>query len=343
MAVACERQAILLSFPFWIFRNSFLTPPVNLVPLIEITDLTKVYRGGQRPALDGLALTIRRGAFFGLLGPNGAGKSTLISILCGLLLPTRGAVRVLGTDVQTDAARVKSAIGLVPQDLALYPTLTARENLSFFGRMQSLGGARLQERVAACLAIARLEDLADRRVDTFSGGLKRRLNLVIGLIHEPQLLILDEPTVGIDPQSRNFIHEALRSLHQAGMTILYTTHYMEEAENLCDDIAIIDHGKILAHGTVPELLRAHRAGTIVAHLDTDLPDAVAQQLRALPQVRIGRVEARIIEVESETPDATLVAITGILRSARLPLVSLSLGAMNLEQVFLALTGTRLRD
>jgi ABC-2 type transport system ATP-binding protein len=135
----------------------------------------------------------------------------------------------------------------------------------------------------------------------------------------------------------------LRSLHQAGMTILYTTHYMEEAENLCDDIAIIDHGKILARGTVPELLRAHRAGTIVAHLDTDLPDTVAQQLRALPQVRTGRVEARIIEIESDTPDATLIVITEILRGARLPLVSLSLGSMNLEQVFLALTGTRLRD
>ena len=316
---------------------------MNTAPLIEISDLSKVYRGGQRPALDGLALSVRRGAFFGLLGPNGAGKSTLISVLCGLLAPTRGTVSVFGSDVQTDAARVKSAIGLVPQDLALYPTLTARENLSFFGRMQGLSGARLKERMTACLAIARLEELADRRVDTYSGGLKRRLNLVIGLIHEPQLLILDEPTVGIDPQSRNFIHESLRSLHRTGMTILYTTHYMEEAESLCDDIAIIDHGKILARGTVPELLRAHRAGTIVAQLDTDLPDAVMQQLRALPPVRSGRFAARSFEIESDTPDAALAAIADTLHRARLPLVSLSLGAMNLEQVFLALTGTRLRD
>ena len=316
---------------------------MNTAPLIEISDLSKVYRGGQRPALDGLALSVRRGAFFGLLGPNGAGKSTLISVLCGLLAPSRGTVRVFGSDVQAEAARVKSAIGLVPQDLALYPTLTARENLSFFGRMQGLSGARLKERMTACLAIARLEELADRRVDTYSGGLKRRLNLVIGLIHEPQLLILDEPTVGIDPQSRNFIHESLRSLHRTGMTILYTTHYMEEAENLCDDIAIIDHGKILARGTVPELLRAHRAGTIVAQLETDLPDAVMQQLRALPPVRSGRFAARSFEIESDTPDAALAAIADTLHRARLPLVSLSLGAMNLEQVFLALTGTRLRD
>lgn len=326
-------------------RPDYIFPalPVSNTPIIEITDLIKTYRGSERPALDGLALAIQRGAFFGLLGPNGAGKSTLIAILCGLLAPTRGAVRVLGTDVQTDAARVKSAIGLVPQDLALYPTLTARENLEFFGRMQGLSGARLTARVAACLAIARLEDLAERRVDTYSGGLKRRLNLVIGLIHEPQLLILDEPTVGIDPQSRNFIHGALRTLHQAGMTILYTTHYMEEAENLCDDIAIIDHGKILARGAVPELLRVHRAGTIFAQLDRELPDTVAQQLGALPQVRAGRFAARSFEIDSDNPDAALIAVTEVLRSARLPLVSLSLGAMNLEQVFLALTGTSLRD
>lgn len=316
---------------------------MNAAPLIEITGLTKVYHGSHHPALDDLTLNIRGGTFFGLLGPNGAGKSTLISILCGLLAPTQGTVRVLGTDVQTDTARVKSAIGLVPQDLALYPTLTARENLAFFGRMQGLNSTQLKERVAACLAIARLEDLADRRVDTYSGGLKRRLNLAVGLIHEPQLLILDEPTVGIDPQSRNFIHEELHALHRAGMTILYTTHYMEEAENLCDEIAIIDHGKILAQGTVPELLRAHRAGTIVAQIDTDLPDAVAQQLRALPQVNASHLTARSIEIESDAPDAALAAVSGLLRDARLPLVSLSLGAMNLEQVFLALTGTRLRD
>ena len=148
---------------------------------------------------------------------------------------------------------------------------------------------------------------------------------------------------GIDPQSRNFIHAGLQALHRAGMTILYSTHYMEEAENLCDDIAIIDHGKILARGSVPELLRAHRAGTIVAQLATDLPDAVAQQLRALPPVRTGRFAARSFEIESDTPDAALIAVSEVLRGAHLPLVSLSLGAMNLEQVFLTLTGTRLRD
>ena len=310
---------------------------------VEITHLTKVYRGARRPALDDLTLSIRQGAFFGLLGPNGAGKSTLISILCGLLAPTYGTVHTQGLEVRGHSQGIKKILGFVPQDLALYPMLTARENLNFFGRMQGLFGARLKTRIEACLQIAGLEDFADRRVDAYSGGLKRRLNLVIGLIHEPQLLILDEPTVGIDPQSRNFIHNGLRALHRAGMTIVYTTHYMEEAENLCDDLAIIDHGKILARGTVTELLREHRAGTIVAHIGTDLPETVVRQLRNLPSVRNARFAARTFEIDSDTPDTALAAVVEILRTAQLPLVSLSLGAMNLEQVFLTLTGTRLRD
>lgn len=325
-----------------IIYESSPAPPVTAA-FVEITHLTKVYRGAARPALDDLTLAIRPGAFFGLLGPNGAGKSTLISILCGLRAPTRGAVRAQGLNVHAQPQGIKKILGFVPQDLALYPTLTARENLSFFGRMQGLFGRHLQERIQACLAIADLEEFADRRVDAYSGGLKRRLNLVIGLIHEPQLLVLDEPTVGIDPQSRNFIHNVLRRLHQSGMTIVFTTHYMEEAENLCDDLAIIDHGKILAHGTLPELLRAHRAGTIVAHLGADLADALVQQLRALPLVRSSRFGTRSFEIDSDTPDAALASVIEVLRAAQLPLVSLSLGAMNLEQVFLTLTGTRLRD
>jgi ABC-2 type transport system ATP-binding protein len=290
-----------------------------------------------------LSLAIAPGRFFGLLGPNGAGKSTLLSLLCGLLAPTHGTIRVQGTDVRTDPQTVKAIIGLVPQDLAIYPTLTARENLEFFGRMQGLRGRRLAERVAACLAIARLEDLAGRRAETFSGGLKRRLNLVIGLIHEPRLLILDEPTVGIDPQSRYFIHESLRELHAAGMTILYSTHYMEEAEQLCDELAIIDHGRILARGTVPELLRAHRDGAIEAHLEADLPVALVAELRALPHLRASQIEARHIQLKSDAPDETVTALLATLRRGHVPLASLSLGAMNLEQVFLALTGTHLRD
>ncbi len=322
--------------------DSLPHPPVT-APLVEISEITSIYRGAVTPALDRLSLDIRPGAFFGLLGPNGAGKSTLLSTLCGLLSPVHGRIRVQGMDVHAKGQQVKAILGLVPQELALYPTLTARENLAYFGRMQGLFGARLKARIDACLAIGRLEEYADRRTESYSGGLKRRLNLVIGLIHEPRLLILDEPTVGIDPQSRNFIHEGLHQLHQAGMTIIYSTHYMEEAENLCDDIGIIDRGRIIARGTVPELLRSHRAGTIEVQVGADLPDTVAQQLRALPRVRNARFNGHSFAIESDTPDAALRAVMETLRGAGLPLVSLSLGAMDLEQVFLSLTGKRLRE
>jgi len=312
-------------------------------PIIETSGLVKVYRGMERPALDQLSLQIPSGAFFGLLGPNGAGKSTLISILCGLLSPTHGSVRVAGADVQSDPQAVKRRLGLVPQDLALYPTLSARENLNFFGRMQGLHGARLRERVDHCLEMARLEGLADRRAETFSGGLKRRLNLVIGLIHDPQLLILDEPTVGIDPQSRHFIHESLRTLHAAGMTLIYTTHYMEEAEQLCDDIAIIDQGRILARGTVPALLRDYRGGAIEAHIGSDIGPELDLPLRQLPGVHTAEFAPRQFLLHSDDPGVTLTALLELLQRERVTLASLSLGAMNLEQVFLSLTGTRLRD
>ena len=318
-------------------------PAVNPTNLVEIEGLTKQYRGMDQPALDNLSMSLPAGRFFGLLGPNGAGKSTLIGLLCGLLTPTRGSVHIQGVKMDTDPERVKSVIGLVPQDLAIYPTLTARENLELFGRMQGLAGARLRERIAACLAIAHLEDHADRRAVTFSGGLKRRLNLVIGLVHEPKLLILDEPTVGIDPQSRNFIHESLRSLHRAGMTILYTTHHMEEAEQLCDDVAIIDHGRVLTRGTVTELLLRHHNGSIEVQLQQDLNDGAAGQLRALPHVLQCQVEDRGFLLQSDNPAVTLNAVMEFLRRSNLTPISLHMGSMNLEQVFLALTGTRLRD
>jgi len=311
--------------------------------IVELTGLTKVYRGMDRPALDDLSLAIEPGRFFGLLGPNGAGKSTMLSILCGLRRPTRGQVRILGQDVGAAPQAVKAVLGLVPQDLALYPTLTARENLEFFGRMQGLAGSRLVERVAACLRMAGLEHSANRRAETYSGGLKRRLNLVIGLIHEPKLLILDEPTVGIDPQSRHFIHESLRQLHRDGMSIIYSTHYMEEAEQLCDDIAIIDRGRILARGSVHDLLRKHREGGLEIHVENDLTDKVVESIRALPGVRSLRANVRSFHLTSDHPEQLIAGITDILSREKLAVTSLSLGANSLEQVFLELTGTRLRD
>jgi ABC-2 type transport system ATP-binding protein len=316
---------------------------VTAVPLVEARQLTKVYPGADQPAVDGVDLSIPRGRIFGLLGPNGAGKTTLMSMLCGLLAPTRGEIRVNGEDVRRAGAGARRHLGLVPQDLALYPSLTARENLAYFGGVQGLRGAALARRIEYCLETAGLTPLAERRVETFSGGLKRRLNLVIALIHEPQLLVLDEPTVGIDPQSRRFIHENLRRLNAEGLTIIYTSHYMEEVEQLCHELAIIDHGRIIARGTVDEILNHLPNGRILLRVERPLPQPWCERLRALEGVERAEVNGQVVALESREPQATLARALAALREGGIGVTSVSLGAVNLEQVFLALTGTSLRD
>jgi ABC-2 type transport system ATP-binding protein len=224
---------------------------------VEICRLRKAYPGAEAAAVDGLDLTVERGEFFGLLGPNGAGKSTTLSILCGLLRPDRGTVRVLGLDAATHSGRIKEVLGLVPQEVALYAALSARENLVFFGRMHGLRGATLRRRVDECLALVGLEASADRSVSTYSGGMRRRANLAAGLLHRPAVLVLDEPTVGIDAQSRHAIFERLSELNRSDrVTILYATHYMEEAQQLCSRVAILDQGRVLALGRPAELVEA---------------------------------------------------------------------------------------
>ncbi len=217
--------------------------------------LVKIYRGGEHPALDRCDITIHTGEIFGLLGPNGAGKTTTISILSTLLRPDEGRVTICGIDAVKHPNRVRRFIGLVPQEIALYSSLTARENLLFFGRVYGLGGRRLRKRIHECLEMVGLVDKADQLVATYSGGMKRRANLAAGLLHNPQLLFLDEPTVGIDAQSRNLILEKLIRLKEAGTTMIYSTHYMEEAEQLCTTVAIIDGGRIIAGGSPQELIR----------------------------------------------------------------------------------------
>jgi len=223
--------------------------------LLTAEALVKTYRGARVPAVAGVDLSIARGEFFGLLGPNGAGKTTTLSMLCGLVTPTGGRVRVDGRDLSDPAAR--RMLGLVPQDIGLYATLTVRENLRYFGRMHGLGGDRLDARVDACLAMVALADAADRRVGELSGGMKRRANLAAGVVHEPAILLLDEPTVGVDAQSRNAIFDTLSVLTAAGLTIVYTTHYMEEAERLCRRIAVMDRGALLVEGAPDDLIAAH--------------------------------------------------------------------------------------
>ena len=312
-------------------------------PIVEIRQLSKTYPGAGRPAVDGVDLAIAHGRIFGLLGPNGAGKTTLLSMLCGLLPPSSGSLRIRGQDVRHQDAAIKRRLGLAPQDLALYPYLTARENLAYFGGMLGLHGAALRRRLDYCLDTAGLNDVADRRVETFSGGLKRRLNLVIALLHEPELLILDEPTVGIDPQSRRFIHENLKRLNAEGMSIIYTSHYMEEVEQLCDEVAIIDHGRIIAQGSVDGLLAAPREATIELRTSVPPPPAAQAALRALAHVHTAEFDGKFVVLTSAAPQTVAPAAMRLLHENGVETTSLSFGAMHLEQVFLALTGTRLRN
>ena len=217
--------------------------------------LVKRYKNAALPALDNLSLDVRPGEFFGLLGPNGAGKTTAISILTGLFPPDSGSARIMGMDFRESEHAIKQILGLVPQNIGLYDQLTARENLTFFGRLYGISGQKLTERIEQGLEFARLADHARHLVATFSTGMKRRLNLAVGLINDPQVLVLDEPCVGIDAQSRNLIHEQLTAINRRGTTILYTTHYMEEAQQLCSRIGIIDNGRLVQEGPPADLLR----------------------------------------------------------------------------------------
>lgn len=227
---------------------------MNNTPILLVDQLSKHYTGADEPALRGVSMTIRKGDIFGLLGPNGAGKTTLISILCGITAPGGGRVEFNGEDLFNNLNKLKQQIGVVPQDIALYPMLTARENLEFYGNMFGVHGRELQQRIADWLERLGLSHAANRRIDRFSGGMKRRINLIASVLHQPQLLFLDEPTVGVDVQSRTVIIEQLKELNQNGMTIIYTSHHLEEAENFCTNIGIIDYGQIIASGAPAALI-----------------------------------------------------------------------------------------
>lgn len=228
--------------------------------IIQIENLTKIFKNATEPAVDNISFSINKNEIFGLLGPNGAGKTTTISILCGLFAPTSGRVTIEGKNLQTEASLIKKIIGIVPQDIALYPTLTARENLQFYGSMYGLQGADLKDKIEVWLNKLGLKDAAKRKIATFSGGMKRRVNLIAGVLHQPKILFLDEPTVGVDVQSRNVIIEHLKEINTSGTTIIYTSHHMEEAENFCTMVCIIDNGKILIQGSPADLI-SNNAGS----------------------------------------------------------------------------------
>jgi len=281
--------------------------------MLTLSNVRKSF--GHVTAVDGLSLSVRKGEILGLLGPNGAGKSTSVSLSVGLLAPDSGTVSIDEHGNPADP-RVRMKIGVAPQALALYDQLTGDENLRFFGEVYGLSGASLDQRVKWCLDFVGLADRKDDRSFGYSGGMKRRLNLAAALIHDPQLLLLDEPTVGVDPQSRNKIFESIEELHRQGRTIIYTTHYMEEAERLCDRIAIIDGGKLLAFGTLSELLAAH-GGPPTLMVKTNGEERRIQAADPLAELNRIAAQTKIEAFQMERP--------------------------TLEQVFLRLTGRSLRD
>ncbi len=309
--------------------------------MIEVNGLVKKY--GDRVAVKGVTFSILEGEIFGLLGPNGAGKTTTIGILVTLLTLDKGQVTISGYDLAREANRVKQVIGFVPQELALYPTISAQDNLAFFGRIYGLRGAALKKRIDEVLALVGLGDRAGDAVQTFSGGMKRRLNIAAGLIHQPRILFLDEPTVGVDPQSRNFIFEHIERLKAEGMTIIYTTHYMEEAERLCNRVAIMDEGCILALDTPQGLVSLLGGGVIYIGLSSEAIRALLPSIQALPGVGAASIQDSRLKIETKDARPTLLKLIELCNTRNTPVLSLEILEPNLESVFLHLTGKRLRN
>ncbi|MBX3063531.1 MAG: ABC transporter ATP-binding protein [Anaerolineae bacterium] len=320
-------------------------------PIVEIRNLKKRYAptAGQKEgqyAVKGVNLTIERGEIFSLLGPNGAGKTTTISMMCGLLAPTEGDVSIGGHSIIRDPIAVKRMLGVVPQEIALYPQLSARQNLEFFGKMYGLGGTELAKRCDDVLEVIGLRDRQKERVDSYSGGMKRRVNIGVGLLHKPELVIMDEPTVGIDPQSRRNILDTVKSLNQQGMTVLYTTHYIEEAEELSDRVGIIDHGEIIALGKQGDLILKVgekdvlliKVGEVAAKA-VDLLHGVA----GIDGVTLADGGSDTVRVLAGRGRAALPQVIKTLDDNGISIQTVEVREPNLEAVFLQLTGRALRD
>jgi ABC-2 type transport system ATP-binding protein len=334
-----------------------------MAPILEAKNLVKMY--GDNAAVNDISFQVQEGEVVGLLGPNGAGKTTTISMLTGVLKPTSGTATIGGYDIRTQLGQAKKLNGLVPQELALYPTLSARANLNFFGSVYGLRGRALKERVEDVLRIVALTDRADEAVDTYSGGMKRRVNIAAGLVHQPRLLFLDEPTVGVDPQSRHHIFDSvLRLNRERGMSIIYTTHYMEEVELLCNRVAIIDQGKLIALGSVKDMIAMLGEGVIYLSLGradeqllaelSGLPAVsgatlVPPPLTALPAPGQEPREATPpatgsqVKIEVENSSTALAGIFNYLNNRDVQVLSVEILEPNLESVFLHLTGKKLRE
>ncbi len=312
---------------------------MSVPALLQVKDLCKRY--GQRCAVDGVSFEVRAGEIFGLLGPNGAGKTTTLGILATLVRPTEGEAWVEGRSVVRDRDEVRARIGLVPQQVSLYPGLTVEENLLLMGQLYGVGGEPLKQRVERLLELAGLEARRREVVGVLSGGMKRRLNLACGLVHDPKILLLDEPTVGVDPQSRERIFESVEGLARNGLAILYSTHYMEEAERLCHRLAILDEGKIVSRGTTAELAGLMGGGQVVA-FSLEMPPSVALAAH-LSELGVREIAPLRYRLVSDSARRVLPDLLARLEAEGSWLGELTVHRPNLGEVFLHLTGKELRD
>lgn len=309
--------------------------------IVNIEGLIKKF--GDVIAVDNISLTIEEGEIYGLLGPNGAGKSTTINILCGLLTMDKGRIEILGKDIEKNSTFAKQNIGVVPQDIAIYEDLTAYENVKFFASLYGIRGAELKEKVEEALKFVGLLDKKKEYPKNFSGGMKRRLNIACAIAHRPKLIIMDEPTVGIDPQSRNHILQSVKKLNSLGCTIIYTTHYMEEVEAICGNIAIIDHGKVIAQGTKEEL---KSIVTDVNYVEITVGDANlvnVEELKGIVGVKQIKIENEKIKIESKRDIINLDKIILFFTLNNISIMNIESKNPDLESVFLTLTGRKLRD
>jgi ABC-2 type transport system ATP-binding protein len=309
--------------------------------IVKIEGLTKKF--GDVIAVDNISLDIEEGEIYGLLGPNGAGKSTIINILCGLINMDKGTIEILGKDIQHNSTYTKQNIGVVPQDIAIYEDLRAYENVKFFASLYGLKGDKLKKEVEEALNFVGLLDKKNEYPKNFSGGMKRRLNIACAIAHRPKLIIMDEPTVGIDPQSRNHILQSVKKLNSLGCTIIYTTHYMEEVEAICNNIAIIDHGKVIAHGTKDELNDLVTDVNYVTITANDITQVNLDELKEIPGVVKIDIDNDKIKMQSKRDVANLDKIILFFTSNNISIKNIENKNPDLESVFLTLTGRKLRD
>jgi ABC-2 type transport system ATP-binding protein len=308
--------------------------------VIEVSNLRKKY--GEIDALRGVSFTVGAGEIYGLLGPNGAGKSTTIGVLCGLVRPDAGQASLNGIDIARRPVDARRVLGVVPQEVALYSEFSARDNLAFFGRLYGLSGSALASAIDRVLAKVSLEDRAKEPIERYSGGMLRRLNIAAGLLHDPKVVLMDEPTVGLDPQTRANILDLVRSIAAGGAAIVYTTHYLDEAERLCDRIAIIDHGMILAEGTLQELREAAGAREIIALRGTFAVDAVAREMQKHPEYELLKATDSELLLTVQRAEQEL---TGLLSAAAAlgTVREVAIRQPSLENLFIKLTGRELRE